>query len=101
MTMVAEYGRLSLKDVLAPAIEMAEGYALEAQSANTIDHNKDKLKNWPYSKKVFLIHDDPKHPGPVAGEIFRLDGTAKAVSTNSAARMAVGTFMELFPKICV
>jgi gamma-glutamyltranspeptidase/glutathione hydrolase len=72
MTMVAEYGRLSLKEVLAPAIEMADGYALEAQSANTIDHNRDKLKNWPYSKKVFLIHDsDPKHPGPVAGEIFR------------------------------
>ena len=72
MTMVAEYGRLSLKDVLGPAIEMADGYAIEAQSANTIDRNKDKLKNWPYSKKVFLIHDnDPKHPGPVAGEIFR------------------------------
>ena len=72
MTMVAEYGRLSLKDVLAPAIEMADGYALEAQSANTMDRNKEKLKNWPYSKKVFLIHDDnPKHPGPVAGEIFR------------------------------
>src|SRR4051812_18955106 len=71
MTMVAEYGRLSLKEVLAPAIEMADGYALEAQSANTIDRNKDKLKNWPYSKKVFLIHDDPKHPGPVAGEVFR------------------------------
>src|SRR6266852_295349 len=72
MTMVAEYGRLSLKEVLAPAIEMADGYALEAQSANTIDRNKDKLKAWPYSKKVFLIHEnDPKHPGPVAGEIFR------------------------------
>jgi Gamma-glutamyltransferase len=72
MTMVAEYGRLSLKDILGPAIEMADGYAIEAQSANTIDRNKDKLKNWPYSKKVFLIHEnDAKHPGPVAGEIFR------------------------------
>src|SRR5207248_2092994 len=29
MSMVAEYGRLSLKDVLAPAIEMADGYAIE------------------------------------------------------------------------
>ena len=72
MTMLAEYGRLSLKDVLGPAIEMADGYAIEAQSANTIQRNKDKLKNWPYSKKVFLIHEnDAKHPGPVAGEIFR------------------------------
>src|ERR1043166_3011977 len=35
MTMLAEYGRLSLKDVLAPAIEMADGYPIEAQAANT------------------------------------------------------------------
>src|SRR5258705_3821232 len=27
MTMLAEYGRLSLKDILGPAIEMADGYA--------------------------------------------------------------------------
>src|SRR5947209_3128030 len=72
MTMVAEYGKLSLKDVLGPAIEMADGYAIEGQSANTIDRNKDKLKNWPYSKKVFFVHaDDAKHPGPYAGEMFR------------------------------
>src|SRR6056297_3236392 len=30
MTMVAEYGNLSLAEVLAPAIEMAEGYPIEA-----------------------------------------------------------------------
>ncbi|MFL5538636.1 MAG: gamma-glutamyltransferase, partial [Longimicrobiaceae bacterium] len=29
LTMLAEYGRLSLKDVLAPAIQMAEGYPME------------------------------------------------------------------------
>src|SRR5436305_5514674 len=72
MTMVAEYGKLSLKDVLGPAIEMADGYAIEGQSAGTIDRNKDKLKNCPYSKKVFFVHpDDAKHPGPYSGEIFR------------------------------
>src|ERR1051326_2670006 len=37
LTMLAEYGTLSLKDVLAPAIEMADGYAIEAQAANTIE----------------------------------------------------------------
>src|SRR5258708_7736957 len=85
MTMVAEYGRLSLKEVLAPAIEMADGYALEAQSANTIDRNRDKLKAWPYSKKVFLIHEnDPKHPGPVAGEIFRQPDLAAPLPNHAA-----------------
>src|SRR3954454_4146577 len=39
ITMIAEYGKLSLKDVLAPAIQMADGYPIEAQSANTIEKN--------------------------------------------------------------
>ena len=33
MMMLAEYGTLSLADVLAPAIEMADGYPIEAQLA--------------------------------------------------------------------
>jgi gamma-glutamyltranspeptidase/glutathione hydrolase len=73
MTMVAEYGKLSLKEVLAPAIDMADGYPIEAQSANTIERNKEKLKQWPYSRKLFLMHekDGGKREGPEAGEIFR------------------------------
>src|SRR5215208_6887346 len=31
MTMLAEYGKLSLADVLGPAIQMADGYPIEAQ----------------------------------------------------------------------
>src|SRR5215218_1933391 len=31
MIMLASYGKLSLKDVLAPSIEMADGFAIEAQ----------------------------------------------------------------------
>src|SRR5437667_10850129 len=40
LTMLAEYGRLSLKEVLGPAIQMADGYAIEAQSANSMERNK-------------------------------------------------------------
>ena len=36
MTMLAEYGTLSLAEVLGPAIEMADGYAIEAQAANSM-----------------------------------------------------------------
>src|SRR6476661_7068662 len=36
MVMLAEYGKLSLKDVLAPAIEMADGYAMDAETARVI-----------------------------------------------------------------
>src|SRR5207244_5197559 len=54
MTMLAEYGTMSLKDVLAPAIQLAEGYPIEAQTANSIERGKDEIKKWPYSTKVFL-----------------------------------------------
>ena len=56
MTMVAEYGKLSLKEVLAPAIEMADGYPIEAELANTIERQKSWIKKWPYSRAVFLTH---------------------------------------------
>src|SRR5215213_6871970 len=50
MVMLAEYGTLSLEEVLAPAIQMADGYAIEAQLANTIERQKSWIKQWPYSK---------------------------------------------------
>src|SRR5688572_3234139 len=56
MTMLAEYGKLSLKDVLAPAIQMADGYPIEAQAANAIEREKKRLKEWPYSRSVMLPH---------------------------------------------
>src|SRR5437016_1668323 len=37
MVMLAEYGRLSLRDVLAPAMQMAEGYPIEEQLADSIE----------------------------------------------------------------
>src|SRR6187402_1240371 len=42
MTMLAEYGTMSLAEVLAPAIEMADGYPIEEQAANTIEKWKDE-----------------------------------------------------------
>lgn len=70
MTMLAEYGTMSLKEVLAPAMQMAEGYPIEAQTANSIERGKDQIKQWPYSKKVFLTHPGEKREAPDAGEVF-------------------------------
>jgi gamma-glutamyltranspeptidase / glutathione hydrolase len=56
MIMLAEYGTLSLKDVLAPSIQMADGFPIEAQLANTIERQKAHLKQWPASRAVFLPH---------------------------------------------
>src|SRR6201991_3552797 len=68
--MLAEYGTMSLKQVLAPAMQLAAGYPIEAQTANSIERGKDRIKEWPYSKKVFLTHAGEKREAPEAGEIF-------------------------------
>jgi gamma-glutamyltranspeptidase/glutathione hydrolase len=70
MTMLAEFGTLSLEQVLQPAVDLALGYPIEAQTANAIENNKSKIKEWPYSKKVFLPHLGEKREAPEAGEIF-------------------------------
>jgi gamma-glutamyltranspeptidase / glutathione hydrolase len=71
ITMLAEYGRLSLDDVLAPAIEMADGYPIEAQLADLLERQKTRLSEWPYSKALFLPHAGAPRESPVAGEVFR------------------------------
>lgn len=100
MLMLAEYGKLSLADVLAPAIEMADGYPIEAQTAELIEKWKEELRKWPESRRTFLIHEgkDGKplpgysRVGPEAGEIFRQPDLAatlrKLVETEAKARKA-------------
>ena len=70
MEILAEFGTMSLKEVLAPAMTMAAGYPIEAQTANSIEKNKQLIKQWPYSQKVFLTHPGEEREAPVAGEIF-------------------------------
>ena len=71
MTMLAEYGKLSLKDVLTPAIEMADGYVMDNETAGVIERQKSWLKQWKYTRDVMLPHQGEKREGPAAGEIFR------------------------------
>jgi gamma-glutamyltranspeptidase / glutathione hydrolase len=68
--MLANYGTLSLEQVLTPAMEMAAGYPIEAQTANSMEKNKELIKTWPYSRKVFLTHPGEKREAPEAGEVF-------------------------------
>ena len=72
LVMLAEYGKLSLKDVLEPSIQMAaDGYPIEAQITNIIEREKKRLKEWKYSRQVMLPHLGQARESPVAGEIFR------------------------------
>ena len=68
--MLSEYGTMSLKEVLAPAMQLAAGYPIEAQTANSMEKGKEMIKQWPYSAAIFLPHAGEKREAPEAGEIF-------------------------------
>src|SRR6266496_2055715 len=70
LTMLAEYGKLSLAQVLAPAIQMADGYPIEAQLTNTIERDKKWIKQWKYSPQIMLTHLGSTREAPEPGEIF-------------------------------
>jgi gamma-glutamyltranspeptidase/glutathione hydrolase len=68
--MLAEYGTMSLKQVLAPAMQLAAGYPIEAMAANNMQKNLSRIKQWPYSSKLFITHPGEKREAPEPGEIF-------------------------------
>ena len=70
MVMLAEYGTMSLEEILQPSIEMAKGYPIEAQAANSIERNKDEIKKWKYSRNIFLTKEGQDREAPNEGEIF-------------------------------
>ena len=94
LVMLAEYGRLSLKDVLEPSIQMArDGYAIEADAADTIERSKELIKQWPDSERVLLPHAGQEREGPAPGEIFRqpdLAATLQKLVEAEARALALG-----------
>jgi len=111
MVMLAEYGTLSLAEVLAPAMEMVQGYPIEESQANHIERVRDALSQWPDSKRVFLPHldesDPDKRAAPRPGEIFRqpdlmvtlqklIDTEAKALAHGKGRRAAIYAAYDRF-----
>lgn len=107
--MLANYGTMSLKQVLAPAMDMAAGYPIEAQTANSIERAKDRIKQWPYSAKVMLPHLGEKREAPYAGEIFvqkdllqtlqkMVDAEQAALKQGKSRKEAIQTAYDRFYK---
>jgi gamma-glutamyltranspeptidase/glutathione hydrolase len=71
LTMLAEFGTMSLGEVLGPAIRMAEGYPMDRETGDSIERNKAKIKAWPYSRAILLPHAGESREAPQAGEVFR------------------------------
>lgn len=111
MVMLSEYGTLSLAEVLAPAMQMAKGYAIEKSQADNMESRRELLAKWPGSRAVFLPHLDEKNPGqraaPMAGEIFRqpdllatlqklVDAEAEALAAGKTRKQAIQAAYDRF-----
>ncbi|WP_341837524.1 gamma-glutamyltransferase [Chitinophaga pollutisoli] len=107
--MLAEYGTKSLAEVLQPAMEMAAGYPIDAQTANSIERGKSWIRQWPYSKAVFLTHPGQPREAPDAGEIFvqrdllatlqkMVDAEAAALRAGKSRKAAIMAAYDRFYK---
>ncbi|MCG8468930.1 MAG: gamma-glutamyltransferase [Gemmatimonadetes bacterium] len=98
MRMLGEWGTLSLADVLQPAIEMAEGYPIEADAVRRIRSTADEIAQWPSSRAVYFTNpEDAESPGPREGEIFRqpdLKRSLERLVAVEAAALAEGKSRE-------
>ncbi len=109
MLMLAEFGTLSLADVLAPSIELADGYPIDGETADKIEQAKDQIKQWPYSKATMLPHLGEGREAPSAGEIFRqpdlaatlrklVEAEAEALAAGQSRKQAIQAAFDRFYK---
>ena len=66
LTALARYGRLTLGEVLAPSIELCEGFPVYPRLAAAIERLRERLEQWPSSAAVFL----PNGRVPRVGELL-------------------------------
>src|SRR5882672_8513650 len=66
LTALARHGRLSLAEVLAPSIELCDGFPVYPRLAVAIERLAERIREWPTSAEVFLPNGRP----PRVGEIF-------------------------------
>ena len=108
-TMLAEYGTMSLKQVLAPAMTLASGYPIEKQTADGIERQKKRIKDWKYSKEIFLTHQGEEREAPYPGEIFKqldllatlqkmVDAEANALKMGKSRKEAIYVAYDRFYK---
>jgi gamma-glutamyltranspeptidase/glutathione hydrolase len=68
LTLHRDFGRLAIKDILAPAIEFAgDGYPVSFLNARFFEMNRDILAMHPDTASIFLPGGKPLRPG----EVFR------------------------------
>jgi gamma-glutamyltranspeptidase / glutathione hydrolase len=76
-----EYGTKSFAEVIAPAIELADGAAVDEIRSRSLKGGAPFMQAWPTSKKVFL----PGGQAPKIGDIFVQSDLAATLRSMAAA----------------
>ena len=76
-----EYGTKSFNEVIAPAIDLADGLAIDEMRAGAIERNVRFFELWPTSAHVFIPGDRVAMPG----EIFRQPDLARTLRSMAEA----------------
>lgn len=79
-----EFGVRSLAEVMAPAIELADGAPMDEVRARSIIRGAEFFSLWPTSERVFL----PDGRATLPGEIFRQPDLARTMRSMVAAERA-------------
>src|SRR5438874_6495447 len=91
LTALARHGRLTLAEVLAPSIELCDGFPVYPRLAAAIERLEERIRQWPTSAAVFLPDGRPPRTGEPfvqrdLGALFRR--LARIESANAAAGRA-------------
>jgi gamma-glutamyltranspeptidase/glutathione hydrolase len=76
-----DYGTKSFNEVIQPAIELADGLAIDEMRSQTIARSRRFFDLWPDSKKTFM----PDGKVPMTGEIFHQPNLARTLRSMAAA----------------
>ncbi len=72
---IREFGSKTLAEVMAPAIELADGYAIDEQRSTSIARSRQFFEIWPDSKRHWM----PNGRVPLPGEIFSQPDLARTM----------------------
>src|SRR5580704_11122465 len=76
-----EFGTKSFGEIIAPAIELADGFAIDQMRAQSMAGSRPFFDQWPTSKAHFM----PEGHTPNVGEIFRQPDTARTLRAMAEA----------------
>jgi len=87
---LGQFGTRSFGEVVAPAIELADGMPVDESRSGAIERARRFFELWPTSRRVFM----PEGHAPAPGEIFRqpdLARTLRAMAEAERKALAAGT----------